>query len=164
MFACRYFKLLMSVLHLSYISSVKRKNSNPVSIYFGEGSPYMMSGEVQVLRPFFILSPIRKWLLSLFYAPWIPLLCSFVFVCETEHTWKVLVWFLCLQCFWRPAEISRVSVRVCKTLKGKLHFLPIYIFSFTSTFATFQAIRFIPRQSHLKQAQMYLLGCLNRLY
>lgn len=49
----------MSVLHLSYISSVKRKNSNPVSIYFGEGSPYDVS-RGQVLRPFFILSPIRN--------------------------------------------------------------------------------------------------------
>lgn len=163
MFACRYFKLLMSVLHLSYISSVKRKNSNPVSIYFGEGSPYMMSGEVKFcdLSSFRVRSEMAPLALL---CTMNPVALQFVFVCETEHTWKVLVWFLCLQCFWRPAEISRVSVRVCKTLKGKLHFLPIYIFSFTSTFATFQAIRFIPRQSHLKQAQMYLLGCLNRLY
>lgn len=81
----RYFQLSMSVRY--YGEEHESRPGRPVSIKFGEGSPYMMSGEVKLCD----LSSL--WTLSLFYASWILLKC----VC-------LKLWFWCLQCFQRPAE------------------------------------------------------------
>lgn len=96
----------------------------------------MMSGEVK-LCDLSSSGPSRS---SMHHEP-----CHSLCVCECVNLNKVLL-----------SLVFMSSVFAAETRKGKLGFVPIYILSF--------AIRFIPRQSDAKQAQMYLLGRLKRLY
>lgn len=110
-------KLLLSVVHVSFVSSLPRTNSNPVSIYFGEGSPYMMSREVK----FGDLSSLGSSRSSM-------------------H---------------RESRCFAVCVKLNSHVR-EISVLDLFIFS--GCYPRFQANCFIPRLSHLKQAQIYLFG------